>query len=156
MQKFGLSKEDREAGRGFPLLSDRRNIVVIADETTSTASSASIRGQRQAPASWPSTGPQRSARPRPGSHLLSGGEQRILRLSASLAEGIPVDLRDTSTGLDQTNLERHQLFFDRMKGRRAASPVRRYDRRGAPRQPAPAMLYRDGCGNLPAHADSGG
>ena len=27
MQKFGLSKEDREAGRGFPLLSDRRNIV---------------------------------------------------------------------------------------------------------------------------------
>lgn len=35
----------------------------------------------------------------------SGGEQRILRLSASLAEGIPVDLRDTSTGLDQTNLE---------------------------------------------------
>jgi hypothetical protein len=79
-----------------------------------------------------------------------------LRLSASLAEGIPVDLRDTSTGLDQTNLERHQLFFDRMKGRRAASPVRRYDRRGAPRQPAPAMLYRDGCGNLPAHADSGG
>src|SRR5664280_1763632 len=35
----------------------------------------------------------------------SGDEQRILRLSASLAEGIPVDLRETSTGLDQTNLE---------------------------------------------------
>jgi type I restriction enzyme, R subunit len=36
MQKFGLSKEDREAGRGFPLLSDRRNIVVIADEAHRT------------------------------------------------------------------------------------------------------------------------
>jgi hypothetical protein len=43
-------------------------------------------------------------------------------------------------------LERHQLFFDRMKGRRAASPVRRYDRRGAPRQPAPAPAVRPGVG----------
>jgi type I restriction enzyme R subunit len=32
LQKFGVSKEDREAGRGFPMLSERRNIVVIADE----------------------------------------------------------------------------------------------------------------------------
>lgn len=32
LQKFGLSKEDREAGRGFPLLSDRLNIVVMVDE----------------------------------------------------------------------------------------------------------------------------
>jgi type I restriction enzyme, R subunit len=36
MQKFGLSKEDRDAGRGFPLLSDRKNIVVIADEAHRT------------------------------------------------------------------------------------------------------------------------
>jgi type I restriction enzyme R subunit len=36
MQKFGLGKEDREAGRGFPLLWDRRNIVVIADEAHRT------------------------------------------------------------------------------------------------------------------------
>ncbi len=36
MQKFGLTKEDREAGRGFPLLSDRRNVVVIADEAHRT------------------------------------------------------------------------------------------------------------------------
>jgi len=36
MQKFGLGKEDREAGRGFPLLSDRGNIVVIADEAHRT------------------------------------------------------------------------------------------------------------------------
>jgi hypothetical protein len=33
----------------------------------------------------------------------SGGERRILRLSASLAAGIPVDLRDSITGLDNDN-----------------------------------------------------
>ncbi|MCO5300359.1 MAG: type I restriction endonuclease subunit R [Candidatus Nanopelagicales bacterium] len=32
IQKFGLTKEDREAGKQFPLLSDRANIVVIVDE----------------------------------------------------------------------------------------------------------------------------
>lgn len=36
----------------------------------------------------------------------SGGEQRVLRLAASIADGIPVDLRDALTGLDHrtTNL----------------------------------------------------
>jgi hypothetical protein len=33
----------------------------------------------------------------------SEGERRILQLSASLADGIPVDLRDTVTGLDDRN-----------------------------------------------------
>jgi len=33
----------------------------------------------------------------------SGGEARLLRIAASLAKGIPVDLRDTVTGLDHTN-----------------------------------------------------
>ncbi len=32
IQKFGLSKTDREAGRSFEVLSDRRNIVVMVDE----------------------------------------------------------------------------------------------------------------------------
>lgn len=32
LQKFGLSKDDREAGRNFPLLSNRMNIVVMVDE----------------------------------------------------------------------------------------------------------------------------
>jgi type I restriction enzyme R subunit len=36
MQKFGLTKEDREAGRRFPELSERRNIVVVADEAHRT------------------------------------------------------------------------------------------------------------------------
>ena len=36
MQKFGLTKEDRDANRNFPVLSDRHNIVVIADEAHRT------------------------------------------------------------------------------------------------------------------------
>jgi hypothetical protein len=35
----------------------------------------------------------------------SGGEQRMLRITASLADGIPVDLRDTLTGLDDRNVQ---------------------------------------------------
>lgn len=34
----------------------------------------------------------------------SGGERRILRIAASLSCGIPVDLRDALTGLDESNL----------------------------------------------------
>ena len=36
----------------------------------------------------------------------SGGERRILKLAASLAGGIPVDLRNAVTGLDQHNTRR--------------------------------------------------
>lgn len=36
----------------------------------------------------------------------SGGERRILELSSSLAGGIPVDLRDAITGLDDGNITR--------------------------------------------------
>ena len=32
IQKFGLSKEDKDAGQAFPVLSERSNIVVIVDE----------------------------------------------------------------------------------------------------------------------------
>ena len=34
----------------------------------------------------------------------SGGEQRMLKITASLADGIPVDLREALTGLDRHNL----------------------------------------------------
>ena len=34
----------------------------------------------------------------------SGGENRILRLAASIADGIPVDLNDALTGLDRTRI----------------------------------------------------
>ena len=36
----------------------------------------------------------------------SGGERRLLRPSASLADGIPVDLCDAATGLDDRNIQR--------------------------------------------------
>jgi hypothetical protein len=35
----------------------------------------------------------------------SGGEASMLRLAASLAEGIPIDLRDALTSLDSSNAE---------------------------------------------------
>jgi hypothetical protein len=35
----------------------------------------------------------------------SGGEKRMLKITASLADGIPVDLREALTGLDQHNLD---------------------------------------------------
>ena len=34
-----------------------------------------------------------------------GGEQRILQLAASIADGTPVSLRDTIPGLDNRNLQ---------------------------------------------------
>ena len=36
----------------------------------------------------------------------SGGEGRVLRIAASLAAGVPVDLCDAVTGLDASNLAR--------------------------------------------------
>jgi hypothetical protein len=34
----------------------------------------------------------------------SGGEGLILRIAASIAEGVPVDLREAVTGLDEGNI----------------------------------------------------
>jgi hypothetical protein len=33
----------------------------------------------------------------------SGGEGRVLRIAASIAEGVPVDMREAVTGLDEGN-----------------------------------------------------
>jgi hypothetical protein len=35
----------------------------------------------------------------------SEGEQRMLKMTASLADGIPVELRDTLAGLDDRNIQ---------------------------------------------------
>jgi hypothetical protein len=48
----------------------------------------------------------------------SGGERRILQLSASLAGGIPVDLRDAVTGLDDRNTALIITAIQRAAGRR--------------------------------------
>jgi hypothetical protein len=45
-------------------------------------------------------------------------ERRILRLSASLAAGIPVDLRDTVTGLDDYNTARLLTAIRHATGKR--------------------------------------
>ena len=43
---------------------------------------------------------------RAGELPCSGGERRVLELSSSLSGGIPVDLRDAVTGLDDRNIQR--------------------------------------------------
>ena len=48
----------------------------------------------------------------------SGGERRVLTLSASLAGGIPVDLRDAATGLDDRNIQRLVTAILHASGRR--------------------------------------
>jgi hypothetical protein len=49
----------------------------------------------------------------------SGGERRVLLLAASLAGGIPVDLRDTVPGLDHDNTARLLVAIRHAAGKRA-------------------------------------
>ena len=48
----------------------------------------------------------------------SGSEQRILRLAASIADGIPVNLRDALTALDDHNLQLLTTAIRHASGRR--------------------------------------
>lgn len=48
----------------------------------------------------------------------SGGERRTLQLAAGLAAGIPVDLRDTVTGLDNDNAARLLTAIGHATGKR--------------------------------------
>jgi hypothetical protein len=48
----------------------------------------------------------------------SGGERRVLRRAASLADGIPVDLRDAFTGMDTANIGRAVRVMLHASGRR--------------------------------------
>ena len=48
----------------------------------------------------------------------SGGERRLLMLSAGLAGGIPVDLRDAATGLDDGNIARLVTAIRHASGKR--------------------------------------
>lgn len=66
----------------------------------------------------------------PGASLpCSGGERRMLRITASLADGIPVDLREALTGLDQRNLDLLVTAIRHACGQRPAA--------GAPWPPLP-------------------
>jgi hypothetical protein len=53
-----------------------------------------------------------------GSIPCSGGERRILQLAASLAAGVPVDLRDAITGLDDRNTARLLVAIRHAAGKR--------------------------------------
>ncbi len=55
----------------------------------------------------------------------SGGERRVLTLSASLAGGIPVDLRDAATGLDDRNIQRLVTAILHASGKRPESGLYR-------------------------------
>jgi hypothetical protein len=46
------------------------------------------------------------------------GERRVLRLAASLADGIPADLRDAFTGMDTANVDRAVRAMLHASGRR--------------------------------------
>ena len=48
----------------------------------------------------------------------SAGERRILAAAASIAAGIPVDLRDTATGLDARNIHRLLTAISHASGAR--------------------------------------
>jgi hypothetical protein len=48
----------------------------------------------------------------------SGGECRVLGIAASLAEGIPVNLRDAFTGMDVANVDRAVRAMFHASGRR--------------------------------------
>ena len=55
----------------------------------------------------------------PNTHLpCSGSEGRILRLAASLAHAIPVDLQDALTGLDHHNTALTLAAVERATGHR--------------------------------------
>jgi hypothetical protein len=51
----------------------------------------------------------------------SGGERRVLELSASLSGGIPVDLRDAVTSLDDGNIARLVTAILHASGKRPES-----------------------------------
>jgi hypothetical protein len=53
----------------------------------------------------------------------SGGEQRMLRLAASIAGGTPVRLRDTLTGIDHRNIELVITAVQYAWGRRPESEI---------------------------------
>jgi hypothetical protein len=48
----------------------------------------------------------------------SDGEQRVLRLAASLADGIPVDQRDAFTGMNAANVDKAVRAMLHPSGRR--------------------------------------
>jgi hypothetical protein len=71
------------------------------------------------------TGPARSRGSTSDTLSGSSGETRILRLAASLAGGVPVNLGDAVTGLDHTNIDLLvQVILGARRRKRAATSAR--------------------------------
>jgi hypothetical protein len=60
-----------------------------------------VDGRWMATVDWPAAITALTA----GCLTCSGGEQRMLRAIASIADGIPADLQDTLTGIDSHNVQ---------------------------------------------------
>ena len=70
-------------------------------------------GQQVAVVDWPAVIASMGS-----SLACSGGEQRLLKITASLADGIAVDLQDTLTGLDDDNIAKLLTAILHASGRR--------------------------------------
>jgi hypothetical protein len=55
----------------------------------------------------------------------SGGEQRMLKITASIGGGIPVDLRDTLTGIDDQNVQLLLRAVSHASGKRPSDDLYR-------------------------------
>jgi hypothetical protein len=84
---------------GTELLIDNRTFLHRDDFTSRFITCGTSDGTPMAAIDWDAAITALNA----GELPCSGGERRILQLSASLADGIPVSLRDTVTGLDDRN-----------------------------------------------------
>jgi hypothetical protein len=86
---------------GVELLIGHATFLDRADFTARfTATPASSDGTPLAVIDWPA-----AITALDGDLPCSGGEQRMLRLAASLASGIPVNLRDALTGIDDHGIK---------------------------------------------------
>jgi hypothetical protein len=84
------------------LLIDHRLWLVRDDFLVHVEWCRGFRGESIAALDWPAVWVALAA-----GHLpCSGGERQILRVAASLAEGVPIDLCDAVTSLDAINLGR--------------------------------------------------
>jgi hypothetical protein len=81
---------------GIALLTSNGTFLQRDDFTTRFISHGTSNGTPMATVDWDAAITALAS----GSLPCSGGERRILELAASLAGGIPADLRDTVTGLD--------------------------------------------------------
>ncbi|HEY2763206.1 MAG TPA: hypothetical protein VGJ13_04220 [Pseudonocardiaceae bacterium] len=81
------------------LLIGHRSWLVRDDFLGYVESFSGFRGESMASIDWPAVWVALEE----GCLACSGGERQVLRVAVSLAEGVPVDLRDVVSGLDAVN-----------------------------------------------------